>query len=260
MNKYLILTVFMCISFVVCAQKTSYRERPEWLDGWYADSPRSYVEVVSATGRTEAEARREAARWVIERRMGAAGLQVKIQGNDIVLADGSLTVKARIIDEYSERSGTEEWRVSLLVQTAKYPDKAFEEVRVTDCYPFSSRVFLPGMAQLHKGSVTKGCLFIAGEVAFIGGIVAFESLRATKQAKINTTHDLFLRKKYINDTDRMRNLRNGFIAGAAAIYLWNVIDGCVAKGKKHLWIQKNRMCLVPYTTGQTTGMVWTMNF
>ena len=36
----------------------------------------------------------------------------------------------------------------------------------------------------------------------------------------------------MNSRDNCENIRNGFIVGAAALYVWNVIDGMVAKGKK----------------------------
>jgi hypothetical protein len=44
-------------------------------------------------------------------------------------------------------------------------DPAFDEALtgyLTGSHPFTPRVFIPGMAQLHKGSKTKGVLFIVG--------------------------------------------------------------------------------------------------
>ena len=143
-------------------------------------------------------------------------------------------------------------------------DKAFErDLKVWNYgeYPLSEllpRSFVPGMAQLHKGSTTKGVLFITGEVALIGGIVACEGLRASYQSKINTTHNVQDRQNYINHADNMQNLRNGFIAGAALLYAWNVIDGMVAKGKK---LGDANLRISPYAAPDLSGGIsLTLNF
>jgi hypothetical protein len=128
-------------------------------------------------------------------------------------------------------------------------------------YGFSPRVFVPGMAQLHKGSTLKGTLFIAGEVAMIGGIVLAESLRASYNSKINTTHSAADKKTYINNADNWQNIRNGFIAGAAAVYVWNVIDGIVAKGKKHVIVLgSTNLRIMPYATPEAGGVMFALNF
>ena len=174
--------------------------------------------------------------------------EISVSGND------ALTVKSRIIDQYTEYLADGSYRVNLLVQTAKNPEYQLEPVCVTNKYKFSPRVFVPGMAQIHKGQTTRGALFIAGETAAIGGIVAFESLRASYQAKIKRTHNAKEIQYYIRQSDNMANIRNGFIAGAAAIYVWNIIDGIVAKGKKHVVVGKIKMDVAPYATHQSQGV------
>lgn len=261
-----IISLFLCVLFpsLAMGQYASQKERPVWVEkSFFADKPNSYTEVVYATGYSEDDAREKAARTIVERRSLATGQrasirvengQIKVSGND------ELTVKSRIIDEYRERMAPGEYRVSLLVQTAKNPELSFEPVTVTDRYPFSPRVFVPGMAQLHKGSTTKGVLFIVGEVAAIGGIVAFEGLRSSYESKINRTHNANDIQSYINKADNMRNIRNGFIAGAAAIYAWNIIDGIVAKGKKHVVIGKAEMNFTPYAALESTGVMLNVTF
>jgi hypothetical protein len=131
-------------------------------------------------------------------------------------------------------------------------------------YPFSPRVFVPGMAQLYKGSKTKGVLFIVGEAALIGGIVASENLRASYASKINTAHNASDIRSYAGSADNWQNIRNGFIAGAAALYVWNVIDGCVAKGKKRVVILgDNTLKITPLITpynGGVSGISLALNF
>ena len=52
----------------------------------------------------------------------------------------------------------------------------------------------------------------------------------------------------------MNNIRNGFIAGAAAIYAWNIIDGIVAKGKQHVVIGDIALNIAPYATHLSQGV------
>lgn len=124
------------------------------------------------------------------------------------------------------------------INTGKYADKAFNHrvedynARITGNYPFSARVFVPGMAQIHKGSVGKGAVIIGAEAVCIGGIIATECMRSSYASKVNTTHNAANKLTYHNRAANCRNARNIFIAATAAVYAWNVIDGIVAKGKR----------------------------
>ena len=245
-------------------QGTFAQERPEWTkQTTFEDCSNSYIEVVSATGYSETNARENARKEIVKRRSMASGADINViwKGDDVtVKGSHDLIIKARVIANYPEQIEPGSWRVYLLVQTLKNPELTYENVRVTRQYSFSPRVFIPGMAQLHKGSTTKGVLFIAGEVAAIGGIVAFESLRSSYESKINSTHNAKDRQNYISKADNMENLRNGFIAGAAAIYLWNIIDGIAAKGKQHIVIGQSQLRITPYALPQAAGVRLCLKF
>jgi hypothetical protein len=58
----------------------------------------------------------------------------------------------------------------------------------------------------------------------------------------------------------MQNLRNGFIAGATALYAWNVIDGIVSKGKKHIQIGDANLKIAPYASPYAGGISLAFNF
>jgi len=124
------------------------------------------------------------------------------------------------------------------INTDKYADRAFNRrvedynARISGNYPFSARVFVPGMAQIHKGSVTKGAIIIGAEAICVGGIIASECLRSSYASKVNSTHSAENKLTYHNKATNCRNARNVFIAAAAAVYVWNVVDGIVAKGKR----------------------------
>lgn len=261
--KHIVIMLCGVLSLPFLAGQLFAQERPSWVNGYFTDLPNSYVEVVSAVGPAEDRAREKAAEIIVERRSGATGLRSKISiKNGAIIVDGNdeLTIKFRIIDQYSERLSSGVYRVSLLVQTAKNPEYQYEPVSVTNSYDFSPRVFIPGMAQIHKGQTSRGALFIAGEVVAVGGIVAFEGLRSSYESKIKRTHNANEMQAYINKEDNMRNIRNGFIAGAVAIYAWNVIDGIVAKGNKHVSVGRVNMTFAPYAAPMSQGMLVCLTF
>lgn len=145
----------------------------------------------------------------------------------------------------------------------KHFDKQLKEYNasITGRYPFSGRVFIPGWAQLHKGSKGKGIFFIVAEAACVGGIVATESMRVSYESKYDSTHDVDKKRTYANKADNCSNLRNGFIAGAAAFYLWNVIDGIAARGKrKPFMLGDAQLRISPYVAPQTGGFALSLNF
>jgi hypothetical protein len=111
------------------------------------------------------------------------------------------------------------------------------------------------MAQLYKGSNAKGAMFIVGEIALIGGVTATEVKRASAESKINTTFNVSQRNSYIDEADNMQNARNILIVGAAAFYVWNVIDGLVAKKPND-----SRLAIMPYIDSHSTGLALTLNF
>lgn len=260
------IAIILCCLLIPClsimGQQTS-KERPSWADGFREEYKNSYLKSFSAVGSTMEDARRQALQEVADERSRATGRRYSIQeSNGVVTMSSSdeLTVAAQVVDEWHEVLANGACRVDLLVQTKKNPMYTYEPVSVTDKYPFSGRVFIPGMAQLYKGSTTKGIAFIAAEVAAVGGIVAFEGLRSSYESKINTTKDAKKRQSYIDDSNNMQNLRNAFIAGAVAIYAWNVVDGIVAKGKKHVEVGSVAMHFAPFATPDAAGLALNIQF
>ena len=261
------IIIIICCVLLPCSamgQYTYSKEMPEWLkNGYHSDHRNSYIEVVTAIGYSEDNARELAVKQISQKRSIATGQRVSIKENNNsvnVISEDELTVKARIIDEYCERIAAGQYRVSLLVQTTKNPMLQYEPVDITNKYPITARIFVPGMAQLHKGSTAKGVAFIAAEIAAIGGAVAFECLRSSYDSKVNSTHNAAARMDYINKADNMQNLRNGFIAGAALVYVWNIIDGAVAKGKQHVEVVDVAMNFSPFATPSLAGLSMCLNF
>ena len=256
MNKVkLLLTVLIVFPFAVHSQSSGGSPvcggaKPTWATTTYHEPLRkSYLETVIETGSDYKDVRMRAQSEIERRRK-------------ITVGESDAWVKSQPIAEYWECNGRS-YTGYFLYQTPNTPKYRIEElemVKSTNKYPFSARVFVPGMAQIYKGQKTKGALFITGEVLMIGGIVFSEGMRTSYLSKVNSTHNVQQKKAYIDNAATMQNLRNGFIAGAAAVYAWNVIDGIVAKGKPHILIGNVNLKIMPYATPFDYGVGLAVNF
>lgn len=155
----------------------------------------------------------------------------------------------RIIEEYWEY--TSDWAYGyFLVQISnelKCTNWEYVEMRTTK-YPFSGRVFVPGMAQIHKGTKAKGGIIIGAEALGVAGIVTSFSMKATNEKLMY--QDPKHMAAYDSRANMWQNIGYGCIAFTAAVYIYNIIDGIVAPGKKHIQIGKNSydMAVAPVVT------------
>lgn len=139
-----------------------------------------------------------------------------------------------IVDKYSTKSGNE-WTVYVLAQISRTEGFDIREpLTKTNSYNLVGESFVPGMAQIKKGQTGKGVAFIAAEAVCVGGIIVAESQRSSFVSKIKDTRDPALMKSYKDKSNTWSTARNIFIGGAVAFYVWNVIDGIVAKGKTQI--------------------------
>lgn len=259
-----LLQIILSLMLVVPAMAT---EKPDWCNGYHKDLQYSTIRVVNGYGNDIKEARQAAVQQIVGDQAFATGQRVQIEilpnGNIVSTGKDALTVKARILDggEYIEHMSNGGYKVKLLVQVAKNPTYDFERVDVTRDYGFSPAVFIPGMAQIKKGSTVKGAIFITTEIAAVGTIIVAECLRSSNMNKTKTTSNLDIQKKYLNNADTYQNIRNVAIGAAAAIYLWNVIDGIVAKGKTHVVVKNGvQYALAPFADTDGAGVSLCLNF
>ncbi len=175
-----------------------------------------------------------------------------------IMACGSETVSEPPISEYDFELPVayEPYLLPQIVETFDDYEMTKEKVR----YPFSARVFVPGYAQIYKGQIGKGVGFIVGEVAFIGGIVASECLRASYVSKMNGTHNLNQRQIYADNAHTCELSRNISIAGAAALYVWNILDGILAKGRPKVQIGEANLRFAPYAAPDASGVALSLTF
>lgn len=221
--------------------------KPTWATASYKRTlDNSYLEVVVASGSDE-DVVREKARVEIEKR------------RKLTVGEQSAAVKSGHIAEYWECRSTGVTGY-FLYQTRSSLMAKPEHVVATDRYPFSARVFVPGMAQIYKGSVGKGVGIIAGEVVLVGGVVVTECLRLNYAKKINMTHNSSLKNQYAYNANACNIARNVCIGGIAAVYIWNVIDGIVAKGKPYVSVDGKTLSFMPYATTEDVGLAVNFTF
>ena len=239
--KRIVYILIAIALFPLASMGQSYlqKEKPFWADGYFRETSNSYIEVVYAFDYDLKSARDRAMKEVISRRSMATGTGASValqNGNiEVTSIDHQLIVKARVIDEYVIHTTTG-YTVYLLVQTAKNPTYPYEQVTISDEYGFSASAIIPGMAQIKKGSTTKGLCIIAAEAAAVGGIIVCENLRATNSKKMKENPRLA--KEYNNRMKNWETRRNICIGAAAGIWVYNVIDALVAKGEKRIIVKR----------------------
>ncbi len=231
-------------------------KKPFWADGYSRELNNSYLEVVSAFGYDLDGAKEKAMKEVIKRRSLTTGAEAKVSinnGNLSVVSDHNLIVKARVIDEYVHHT-TNGYTVYQLVQTAKNPSYQYESVSISNEYSAGLRAFVPGMAQIYKGSKVKGYGIITAEAAAIAGIILCESERSNYSSKMKSQPKFT--KEYKTKSDNWETGRNICIGVAAGIYLYNIIDAFVAKGSPRIVVKNAdgrglsvRPTASPYGTG-----------
>lgn len=255
---FLIMTVCVvcALSFgLPCYAQTNEvsKSRPAWIDMGHYSLENTYLDVIMQPGKLEELSllRDRAEKTAIDMRKSTVG-------------NNEAWVKTQQIGKpyYSEQEGV----AYFLFQTGESPDKShktWEKIQVTDKYPFSAvsgRVFVPGMAQIYKGSTGKGIAFITGEVLFVGGIITTEFMRRNYSIKINQTNNTRIKEHYAHNANICAISRNACIGGAVALYVWNIIDGIVAKGKPNAFKDGKLLTFVPYMSYDATGIAMNLKF
>ena len=252
-----IMFVILLMNHACLAQK----EAPSWLNTGYVPLENSYIKVFcGGFAYTETQAKELSTIEIVkDRDMYTGGSYQWANGCIVEKESGRIVVKANILDEYTEKQPQGGYKVYLLVQTATHPDNALDNVYVGDKYPFSARVFVPGMAQMYKGSTGKGAAFITGEVLFVGGIATTQLLCNYYTKKMpDASYDM---GKYYEKMARICQISQyACIGGAVALYLWNIIDGAFAKGRPYVSVDGKMLTFSPYVSSNSTGIAFNLRF
>lgn len=123
---------------------------------------------------------------------------------------------------------------------------------------FARSLIVPGWGQLYKGNTVKGACILGGEVALVAGILVAENLRSSYVKKMREQPQHL--KTYNTKADNWENVRNVCIGGAAALYVYNLIDALVANGRKRSITHKPVRLAVYPSVGDCNGMALAIRF
>lgn len=176
-----------------------------------------------------------------------------------------VTVTSCKYDEYWEYvlypDGRRGYRCYTLYGVADKAGPSFDRLSFNRKYGmrgFARSLIVPGWGQLYKGNKTKGACLLGGEVVLIGSIIIAESLRSSYTKKMHEQPKHL--QTYNTKADNWENVRNACIGGAAALYVYNLIDALVANGRKRSVTHKQiQMALYP-SAGDCKGMSLAVRF
>lgn len=274
---------YQCLPFTAYSQTIidrSDQKRPYWLAG-EPPSPGNktfrYI-VAQAEDRSKAKARQDCVIDLVEKvkqdkeitgEGKSGGSLDQSTGRETSYIEFVHTSKSKAIhivyqktDEYWElvsyKNGTNQYRCYTLYAVANNPNQTPVFDNISFSYKYGARGLIrsviPGWGQLYKGSKAKGLCIMGGEAIFIGGIITFESMRRNYTVKINQTHNAGQIRHYSSKADNCGTFRNICIGGAAALYVYNLIDALVANGTKRTIIKKNKLAIFPVASPEGNGI------
>ena len=273
--KALLFLCLLSFTTIIFAQEcvSEKVEIPEWTKGRTWRGPKSIITVVKGVGINHKDAKKNAEVEIGKAVASFIGLDCIVKDGKLTSCDDAIyrTVAYQTLRESEpivtvrKRDGrcVNEYTVYLLVQLPKDLGKSelFDEVYDSDQYPFSGRVFVPGMAQIYKGQNVKGALFITGEVLFIGGIAASFGMSSYYKSKRNSTHDSGQKQSYTDWANYAGYAGWGFVGAAAALYIANIIDGIVSPGKPALFDKNGKkIVFAPTASPYSFGLAMNLNF
>lgn len=173
-----------------------------------------------------------------------------------------IDIGCRIIDEYWEGKGVHYEMYVLYAVSRGYRGASYSDsIVVTTKYPGAGFLsIVPSVAQFYKGSNVKGGLILGSEILAAGGIILCENTRASYIKKMKEQPRYA--KEYNAMADNWETSRNICIGAAAAIYVYNLIDGFVVKGAKRVVVKERKVHLsaMPYSDSQSVGMALALTF
>lgn len=256
--KYLIgLFIGLCFSINIDAQQRSDSHRPAWING---DMPKQtnhsyWFKQMYGEGKTLLEARQNATIALLGDLMKAKGFT--ISGNELekilsinnnkeydekTIRDYSYNIEYgqsqmsfQIVDEYWEfMKGS--YICYILCEIAHNPNTVkYDPVLYTTNYggrALLRSILIPGWGQMHKKQTAKGLAILGTEVVSITGLIVSQNQYKSYKNKASKEFNPELRNSYQNKSTNWGNIRNGFIIGTSAIYLYNLIDVLASKGAK----------------------------
>lgn len=284
MKRLSLLTAVLCFMALLLPLSTRASEkdgRPRWITQPPVASNNTFeYKVITIDAHSASEARGIVPQEITNyletsksvKMASSSSTKVVSQGNDVteqtsfemraVVEGEPVTVVAKIIDEYYEPGRVMgSYYFLVAVGNPKATSVKFDKVQITDKYGTQGlwrSAICPGWGQMYKGSQAKGVAVLCAQVATLGGIVAFEGMRSSYVAKAKAQPKFA--QQYYAKASNCKNLRNGFIAGAAAVYVYNLIDAVAASGTRYVKTSKNKLAFYPSLTPESMGFAVAYNF
>jgi len=275
MKNGVALLAFLVLA-MTCVYGNNYGRRPRWLSEVPVASNNTFeYKVVTVYAQTPSEAKglvpREITHYIettqkvqitsvskISSENQNGNVSEETSFNMMAVVEGDpVNVVVKIIDEYQEAiDGRGVFYFLCAVGNPKASSVNFDKVQITDKYGAKGlwrSAILPGWGQMYKGSQTKGIVILGAEVAAVGGIVAFQGLYTNYKGKIAGSTGTQA-QTYRTRASNCKNIRNGFIAGAAAVYVYNLIDAIAAPGARWLKTTNGELSFYPSVTADGVGL------
>ena len=239
----------MCI---ICTLPLSMKgqSKPNWATSTY-NKPlaKSYLEVVVESGHNKDDIIYKAQNEIKRRRKLKVG-------------EDNAWIKSGYVASYWEDTdrGLTGYFLYQTPNNPSYQTSEIERVTATDKYPFSARVFVPGMMQFYKGQKIKATTIIASEVLCIGGFVFTQTRKNYYTAMIGSTNNATLKQRYAANANTYNYVSYAFLAASIGVYAWNIIDGVISRGTPYVSVDGKMISFVPYATPESAGLAVTMNF
>ena len=266
------------------AQKKTDNYKPAWMNGDMPTKTNNSYEFrqVSGEGKSLSEARHDATLVLLNNIMREQGVIIGGTQQEKIIAEETQNgysesslhnydyhftyedhqFSFRAVDEYWENSnGT--FRCYMLYEVAINPNKViYEPVEYTTNYgasAFLRSLIVPGWGQLHKKQKAKGITILGTTIIGVAGIVVSQNQSTSYHNKALNNTNNELRRSYQNKSNSWQNIRNGFIIGTSAIYIYNLVDVLASKGARRY--KKKDFSCVPYIDSENNyGVSIALNF
>jgi hypothetical protein len=249
----------LCSSVLFAQSSKSHPDKLPWVDGIFPAKKGDFeYKVVPGEGATLSDARNDAFNGLLTDLGNQAGVTVNSQ--TIAEIKSSLNYKAGS-ENYQESTSNitthkidrEGFKASFS-KVSEYYEYNHGRYLLWELYevsrsgnPFQAYIpeytthyggsalwrsmIVPGWGQFHKKKVAKGVIMLTLEVAAVSGLAYCEIQRSDNWRKSGETTNIRIAKEYRSRADDWELRRNIFIGAVAGIYLWNVLDAALAKGK-----------------------------
>ena len=275
--RYFLCLFFCLVSYWNVTAQSNRKEVPPWVTGDFPPkSNDSYTFMISeGSGLTLSDAQKDSDLMLVTNLMRSAGVSVTGHQIERVLASlrngeageehessyqynftyENVSISFRAVDRYWIKNSNH-IEMTTLYEVANNPlHVQYDPVEYTTSYGARGlwrSICIPGWGQMYKKQYVKGAIILAAEAALVTSIVIFENQRSAYMSKAMSNFDPNAIQFYNNHANTSKNVRNGFIAGAVALYVYNIVDAIVAKGKIRYNKPSNKfLSVIPYISTES---------